>query len=431
MMALPPTLRSALSLTKDIWDVDTTRQVVRDEFHKDLACRTLLLGADVFASATGEALTVPHTCKSRACPSCGHRANRQWLREHLADLPDVPCWHVVLTMPDVLWTIFKVNRDLLHDLADLAANAIRRWLRMTYGVEPLIVAIPHTFGYGLKFKCHVHLLVSQGGLDQSSSWWRRAPTLDRESIMHMWRYAVITLLRDAHRRGLLATDLGRGEFASLLESQYDRWWHVWHEGLADKRRVLNYAGRYMKHPPLAERKILEVSEDGVRILAKDHKAHKTVELTLSQAEFVERLSHHVPDRYHHGVRYFGLLAPRCKGRLHDFLFHVLGQAPKERPRHLTWRYSINVSFGVDPLLDSKGQPMRRVARIAATRGPQEGRRRPVPTSSLAAPGPGRDWLSAPYLPQASRLIAAFRESNSTKEKGEIRCPTSAAAPSAP
>ncbi|MHB1414779.1 MAG: IS91 family transposase [Chloroflexota bacterium] len=399
MVALRPTLKSVISLTKEVWDVDSTRQVVRDELHKVLACRTPALGAEVFASPNGEVLTVPHTCKSRACPSCGHRANRQWLREHHADLPDVPWWHVVFTMPDVFWPLFKANRHLLHHLAALAANAIRRWLKMTYGVEPLIVAIPHTFGYGLKFKCHVHLLVSQGGLDRSRSRWLPARALKRESIMPMWRYAVVTLLREAHHHGLLATDLGRGEFASLLDTQYNRWWNVWHEGLADKRRVLNYAGRYMKRPPLAERKIMEVSEEGVRIIAKDHKDHKTVELTLSPAEFVDRLCHHVPDRYRHSVRYFGLLAPRCKGLLHDFLFHVLGQTPKERPRRLTWRYAIKTSFGVDPLLDSKNQPMRRIGRIAPTTARQtSGEEDPAQSRPSRPQGLyGRDYLPRTYL----------------------------------
>jgi hypothetical protein len=61
------------------------------------------------------------------CPSCGQRSNDRWVRERIADLPEIPYVHVVLTMPDVLWPVFKDNRHLLHDLPVLGAKVIERW----------------------------------------------------------------------------------------------------------------------------------------------------------------------------------------------------------------------------------------------------------------------------------------------------------------
>jgi len=54
-----------------------TRSAVRQNFDKAMKSRTLALGAEVFASEAEEKL-VPHMCKSRACPSCGHKATIQW-----------------------------------------------------------------------------------------------------------------------------------------------------------------------------------------------------------------------------------------------------------------------------------------------------------------------------------------------------------------
>src|SRR5262249_42761521 len=73
------------SLTRPHWDREQTRSSVRLAFRKALQCRTPALGAEVYASENQERV-VFHTCKSRACPSCGHRATIQWQRERWAAL---------------------------------------------------------------------------------------------------------------------------------------------------------------------------------------------------------------------------------------------------------------------------------------------------------------------------------------------------------
>jgi hypothetical protein len=98
-------------------------------------------------------------------------------------------------------------------------------------------------------------------------------------------------------------------------------------------------------------------------LTKDLKTERDIEHRFSAEDFVERLSHHVPDRYANNVRYFGLLAPRTKARLYDFIFHLLGQQRRRKPRRLSWAAALNKYFGVDPLIDSRGQRMHWVGRI--------------------------------------------------------------------
>jgi hypothetical protein len=52
-----------------------------------------------------------------------------------------------------------------------------------------------------------------------------------------------------------------------------------------------------------------------------------------------------------------LLAPRTKGRLYDFLFHLLGQHRRPKPKRLPWAASLKKYFGTDPLRDSDGHLM--------------------------------------------------------------------------
>ena len=66
-------LRQLLEMHREVWDCDETRPDVREAFAKVVDCGTKALGAEVFASDREERV-VYHTCKSRACPSCGYQA---------------------------------------------------------------------------------------------------------------------------------------------------------------------------------------------------------------------------------------------------------------------------------------------------------------------------------------------------------------------
>ena len=106
-------------------------------------------------------------------------------------------------------------------------------------------------------------------------------------------------------------------------------------------------------------------------MTKDTRSKRTVETTYTPAAFLSALAHHVPDRYRHNVRYFGLLAPRVKSQTHEAVFALLGQERLGKPRRLWWAASLQKSFGVDPLLDRDGQRMRWTRRVPpALTGPK-------------------------------------------------------------
>jgi Putative transposase len=50
-------------------------------------------------------------------------------------------------------------------------------------------------------------------------------------------------------------------------------------------------------------------------MRKDLKMKKWVETSYSIEDFIVTLADHVPDRYRHAIRYFGLLAPGTRGRI--------------------------------------------------------------------------------------------------------------------
>jgi hypothetical protein len=156
-------LKQILEQTRWYWDHDGVLPHVRTAFRKVLQCRTPALGAEVFDSENGE-LIVYHTCKSRACPSCGHWATMKWQRERLAAFPHVIYKGITFTMPKALWRLFRDNMPLADALPALAAGAIAALILAKYGLRPGVMTILHTFNGHLEFNSHVHTMVTAGGL---------------------------------------------------------------------------------------------------------------------------------------------------------------------------------------------------------------------------------------------------------------------------
>jgi Putative transposase len=183
---------------------------------------------------------------------------------------------------------------------------------------------------------------------------------------------------------VLTSNLDAGDLKALLAREY-RWWSTHVDYFQSKEHFLGYAGRYARRPPIAQHRFEEITDATIRFSLKDKRLRMRVSAEYSPADFVALLAEHVPDRYRHAVRYadfvallaehvpdryrhavryFGLLASRSKRRTATAIFLLLGQQRRPRPRRLGWAYSRRRDFGNDPLIDSRGQPMRWVGRLS-------------------------------------------------------------------
>ena len=356
-------LKKILSQMRPYWDRDETRAAVRQAFGKALQCRTAELGAEVYSSENEE-LILYHTCKSRSCSSCGYRATVQWLRERWAALPNEIYRGITFTMPDVLWTLLLDNPHLANALSALAAKIIQSRMSAKYGVRVGISAILHTFNGRLEFNSHVHTMVTGGGLYGFSDTWVSRVYYDRDPLMKAWRKAVIELLRAALQAGQLHTKLTVDQLEKLLTQQEKRWWSIKIQSFEDKGYFLQYAGRYVKRPPIAQRRITRIRERIVTFWAKDKRLRRRVHVQCSQEEFLDRWAQHIPERYQHAVRSFGLFAPRALRRTSAAIFAILGQQRRPRPKPRPWAESVKRDFGHNPLLDHTGKRMKWVRRLA-------------------------------------------------------------------
>jgi hypothetical protein len=354
-------LKQILSKTRSYWDRDGTRPAVRWAFANALQCRTPELGAEVYGLDSHE-LIINHTCKSRPCSSCGYRATVQWQRERWAALPDALYKRITFTMPDVLWPIFRDNPRLAKALSALAAKIIQAQVSARYGLRVGVIAILHTFNGKIEFNSHVHIMVTGGGHGSTGTW---VPSVycKHEMLMEAWRKAVIKLLRAALRAGHLHTKMPLDQMEALLTQQEKRWWSIKIQSFKSKEHFLKCAGRYLRRPPIAQRRITYIGERTVTFWVKDKKQHRRLYVQCSLEEFIDRWAQHIPERYQHAVRAFGLFAPRALRQTSAAIFTILGQRPRPRPKPRRWAESLKQDFGYDPLLHDTGQRMKWVRRL--------------------------------------------------------------------
>jgi hypothetical protein len=233
-----------------------------------------------------------------------------------------------------------------------------------YDLKVGVIAILHTFNGKLEFNSHVHTMITGGGLNGSSGKWSPRVYYDQDRMMKAWQKAVIALLRAALRAGQLRTELSPNQIGDLLNHLERCWWSIKIQSFADKWHFLQYAGRYVRRPPIAQRRITWIGERTVRFWYKDKKLRRRAEVQCSLEEFIDRWAQHIPEHYQHAVRSFGLFAPRALSQTSAAIFAILGQERKPRPKPRRWADSIKRDFGYDPLLDHTGKRMKWTRRIA-------------------------------------------------------------------
>jgi len=113
------------------------RPVVFENVRKVLACRTPVLGCHIYyCKDCGHVELIPHSCKSRFCPSCGKHATDVWANQVLNRLLDVPYHHLIMAIPWQLRIVIIMNRQAgLNLLVHAASEAIQQWARDIKGMR--------------------------------------------------------------------------------------------------------------------------------------------------------------------------------------------------------------------------------------------------------------------------------------------------------
>jgi hypothetical protein len=191
--------------------------------------------------------------------------------------------------------------------------------------------------------CHIHFIVTAGGLNADGRWVRSGDKLLwAPSLASKFRGKFLAYLRDGYskytatgkkkpRDKILRPPSGMSvqQCLNLLNKLGRKSWHVKIEPSYEHANgVFKYVGRYIRRGPISERRILEYNGEEVTIGYAHKEKHDNSTFKISAPDFIRRILSHVPEKGTHVVRSYGLFHPASRKKL-DLARRLLGQEPYE------------------------------------------------------------------------------------------------------
>ena len=205
-----------------------------------------------------------------------------------------------------------------------------------------MIQVLQTYGADMKYNPHVHCIVTEGGFDRKGNWihtyympykfWRKK-----------WQYKLLTMLKKE-----LPKNRETNVFIDMLFKNNPEGFVINAEHRFEKgedKNMARYIGRYVKHPPIAESRIIYFDGKQVTFWYRDSETKKVQTVAMDKFEFIRLLLIHIPEKDFKIVRYAGVYSRRgFKHRQTEFHKGAIIFIKK------TWREAIKKTFNNDPLL---------------------------------------------------------------------------------
>ena len=328
---------------------DSIRSVEIENVERLRKCKTPKNGYKTYqCPKCGTKKYVPFTCKCRLCTSCGTKAANDWADRIHHILIKVPHRHVVFTVSDKMRellkspkyqkVLFAASKITMEEMVASSNKKSKKKTKLKIGM----IQVLQTYGADMKYNPHVHCIVTEGGFDRKWNWihtyympykfWRRK-----------WQYKLLTMLKNEMPR-CRETDV----FIHLLFKNNPEGFVINAEHRFEKGEGWNmarYIGRYVKHPPIAESRIIAFDGKQVTFWYKDSETKQRKTVTMDKFEFIRLLLSHIPEKNFKIVRYVGVYSRRgYKHRQTEF--HEGEMIFIKR----SWREEIKKTFDYDPLI---------------------------------------------------------------------------------
>lgn len=276
---------------------------------------------------------VTHSCSCRYCQTCGVKPTNDWINEQLEVLPNCDWQHITLTMPDILWPLFK-DWKLLNKLPKLAADIFNKIAIKQKGIRIGMFMAIHTFGRALNWNTHLHISVTMGGINDSNHW--KKIRFVKKVVMTMWRYAVIKLIRNKITQ-------------TQIDELFSKHWVVhFADPTTNPKNTIAYLGRYIRRPPISMSRLKHYDGKEVTFRYLDHNTTRFKNETIDMNNFLDRFTQHIPPKGFRLIRYFGFLANCIRGKLLPKIYKIFEQDPSPIKK-TKWAELYKKSFVVDPL----------------------------------------------------------------------------------
>ena len=333
-----------------------TDENIEANVQKMMGCGLFSNGYAEYRCSCGHIKKVPFSCKSRFCLRCSKVYIDKWIAKMKQTIfAKVEHRHIILTLPSALWGYFH-SQEMLKLLADCGVRLIEEVVSICLKgkeIELGSILITQTAGRRSTWNPHLHLLVTEGGLDKDNRW-HKFYYFDYRILRQKWRYIVLTSLKKALIYDPQALKLieevfqQTQDFGFIVRAKKEK---------VRKTDIIGYLIKYVASPPIALYRITDYDGEYVKYWYREHPTDRKVWTQLSAYEFIALLIQHIPPKGLKMIRHYGLYA-RCKFKkvkeVIDKLFKYIKTVSQgffsflQASPPTDYRSRLQNSFGIDP-----------------------------------------------------------------------------------
>ena len=298
------------------------------------SCKSGKLGFNVsVCSECGDIRVHNNSCRNRNCPNCQAVLKEIWIDKRRSEVIDSNYFHVVFTVPHDLNQLFLLNQKLLYSLFHKVSSQTLLELSADpkfLGAVPGIIQILHTWGQKLDFHPHIHAIISGAGLspDLKLKKCGRSFFIPVKVLSRKFRGKFLFHLKALHDSDALSLPSDLSDDISwhrFIDELYLKDWCPFiKETFNGFGNAIDYLGRYANRIAITNSRIRSVSDSHTVFSAKDYRTGDTIDVSLTNEEFIRRFLLHVLPKGFQKIRYYGFLSNSVKTRSLRIIFSIQG-----------------------------------------------------------------------------------------------------------
>ena len=277
------------------------------------------------------------SCNNRNCPCCQWPSQQSWIMQRENEvIPDIPYYHIVLTVPHDLNPLIRLNETmLLKALFTCSSQAVIDLAKDRHflGAVPGIVSVLHTWRQDLLPHYHIHMIVSGGGLNPLGQFiTQKDPSRNRRkqpeyeggfflpmaALTKLFRGKLMNTVKRLWKKNLL--NLPRANiytdpngWAAFCDRLYETKWVGHIVGTFNGNgNAIEYLARYTFRTAISNSRIQNYDAKTVTFSVTDRKTGEKKPVALPAMEFIRRFLSHVLPKGFTRVRYSGFLSNAWK-----------------------------------------------------------------------------------------------------------------------
>ena len=243
------------------------------------------------------------SCNSRVCPRCGRRHLKKWVKKTVERMLDINHSHLIFTLPSDIWLLIEDNWDCINELSNATFRVLKETMRRSakQEINPGMICALHTYGNDIKWNVHFHTIITEGGLTKNN-FYKSVYYLPYEILRKKWKYYSLDIIK----KYVEMTEKNQMTIESV-EHQYVNGFDIKRiKGNIPKKELVGYIARYIRHPAISNRRIIDYKGKDVTIICKYRDTKITYNVIFSVDEFITRLIKHIPPKHFKLIHVFGL-----------------------------------------------------------------------------------------------------------------------------